>query len=301
MTDFKQTIIAELEVLRRVSAKEAGGTFKVRNYAAAIKKLAELPGVWTAADAAGIGGEKIQEKIAAIIGGSFVMSDAVRAKAAALDAFQKIYGVGPAVAEKLVAAGYTSIADLRAAVATGYKLTANQQIGLRYYEDLLERIPRAEMEAHAALLLGAVAAVGMTGEIVGSYRRGAASSGDIDMLVTGGALEPLVARLKAAGYIKEVLAMGEHKCLAISAVAGGRARRLDLLVTPAEELPFALVYFTGSMELNVAMRSRALERGYTLNEHALTRVKTGARITGITSEKELFKVLGFDWKEPSER
>jgi DNA polymerase/3'-5' exonuclease PolX len=141
----------------------------------------------------------------------------------------------------------------------------------------------------------------MTGEIVGSYRRGAASSGDIDMLVTGGALEPLVARLKAAGYIKEVLAMGEHKCLAISAVAGGRARRLDLLVTPAEELPFALVYFTGSMELNVAMRSRALERGYTLNEHALTRVKTGARITGITSEKELFKVLGFDWKEPRDR
>lgn len=298
MTDFKQAIISELEVLRRVSAKEAGGTFKVRNYAAAIKKLAELPGVWTVADAAGIGGEKIQEKIAAIIGGSFVMTDAVRAKAAALDAFQKIYGVGPAVAEKLVAAGYTSIAGLR---ASGYKLTTNQQIGLRYYEDLLERIPRAEMEVHAALLLGAVAAVGMTGEIVGSYRRGAASSGDIDMLVTGGALEPLVARLKAAGYIKEVLAMGEHKCLAISAVAGGRARRLDLLVTPAEELPFALVYFTGSMELNVAMRSRALERGYTLNEHALTRVKTGARITGITSEKELFKVLGFDWKEPRER
>jgi DNA polymerase/3'-5' exonuclease PolX len=298
MTDFKQAIISELEVLRRVSAKEAGGTFKVRNYAAAIKKLAELPGVWTVADAAGIGGEKIQEKIAAIIGGSFVMTDAVRAKAAALDAFQKIYGVGPAVAEKLVAAGYTSIAGLR---TSGYKLTTNQQIGLRYYEDLLERIPRAEMEVHAALLLGAVAAVGMTGEIVGSYRRGAASSGDIDMLVTGGALEPLVARLKAAGYIKEVLAMGEHKCLAISAVAGGRARRLDLLVTPAEELPFALVYFTGSMELNVAMRSKALERGYTLNEHALTRVKTGARITGITSEKELFKVLGFDWKEPRER
>ena len=93
MTDFKQAIISELEVLRRVSAKEAGGTFKVRNYAAAIKKLAELPGVWTVADAAGIGGEKIQEKIAAIIGGSFVMTDAVRAKAAAnLAAFKSKAG-----------------------------------------------------------------------------------------------------------------------------------------------------------------------------------------------------------------
>ena len=45
MTDFKETILAELDVLRKISVTETAGIFKSRVYAAAIKTLSALPHV----------------------------------------------------------------------------------------------------------------------------------------------------------------------------------------------------------------------------------------------------------------
>jgi DNA polymerase IV len=311
MTDFKAQIISELATVSKLSAAEPNGAFKVRSYTAAINKLKKLPQVLTVEDAAGIGGAKIQEKIATIIAtGSLGLSEAEVAAAAVEtpeQIFGKIYGVGPATAKKLVAAGYTSIADLRAGNA---ELTPAQTAGLQHYEDLLERIPRAEMDKHAGNLLRSAEKVGLTGVITGSYRRGAASSGDIDMLVThaspeqgAAALRALVEYLVKKTYVKAVLSLGEHMCLAIaSLVKGGRARRVDILLTPPEELPFALAHFTGPAEFNVAMRQEALKRGYSLSQRGLTRVSNEMPVTGITSEKELLEFFGFgDFLDPRTR
>jgi len=43
----------------------------------------------------------------------------------------------------------------------------------------------------------------------------------------------------------------------------------DLRVVSTAEYPFALAYFTGNKEHNIELRSRALERGWTLNEYRL--------------------------------
>lgn len=285
MTDFKDTIIAELEVLRRTSLhnEKPEDVFKARVYAGAIKKIKALPHVRTPADAAGIGGAKVQEKILRIIEtGSLNIAPEVRARAASspMQIFSNIYGVGPAAAKKLIASGLTTMEGLRAAIADGTTtLNKNQLIGVRYYEALLERIPRAEMDAHAALLHSKLG--GLEGTIVGSYRREKADSGDIDMLITGGGaaeLRAFVDQLRTSGYIKEVLALGDHKCMAISALPEGTGRRLDLLMTPREQMPFAVMYFTGSDSYNVAMRKKANELGLTLNEHALTDMSTGAPV-----------------------
>jgi len=254
-------------------------------------------------------GPKIREKIARILTeGSLPITEVARARSTALAAFQNIYGVGPKKAADLVAAGYTTIAELRVAVATNPKLlNRNQQTGLRYYEPLLERIPRAEMDRHAALLMANKPAA-LEGEIVGSYRRARPDSGDIDMLLCApagasapAALEEFVMRLVAAGYILEVLAQGDHKCLAIAVVPGCSPRRLDLLVTPPEEFACAVFYFTGSDSFNVAVRSHALTMGLTLNEHALTIVKTGMPISGLRTERQIFTVLRLAWVEPCDR
>ena len=311
MTDFKAQIISELATVSKLSAAEPNGAFKVRSYTAAINKLKKLPQVLTVEDAAGIGGAKIQEKIATIIAtGSLGLSEAEVAAAAVEtpeQIFGKIYGVGPATAKKLVAAGYTSIADLRAGNA---ELTPAQTAGLQHYEDLLERIPRAEMDKHAGNLLRSAAKFGLMGVITGSYRRGAASSGDIDMLVThaspeqgAAALRALVEYLVRKTYVKAVLSLGEHMCLAIaSLVKGGRARRVDILLTPPEELPFAIAHFTGPAEFNVAMRQEALKRGYSLSQRGLTRVSNEMPVTGIASEKELLEFFGFgDFLDPKTR
>jgi DNA polymerase/3'-5' exonuclease PolX len=315
MTSLKNTIIAELDILRRISTTETAGVFKARSYAAAIKALEAIPAINTTSDLGnpkkgdGLGAE-IRKKIAHIIEhGSLDIPVDIRASATALEAFQNIYGVGPKKAQDLIAAGYTTIAQLRTAVAANPKLlNKNQQIGLRYYDDLLTRIPRAEMDQHAATLMAAKPAA-LEGVIVGSYRRSAANSGDIDMLIrtadaavdAGAALATFVATLKSRGYIREVLAQGPHKCLAISQLAGAPARRLDLLVTPPEEFPFAVFYFTGCDTFNVAVRSHALTRGYTLNEHALTQVSTGKPVGGIKTERDIFTVLHLEWREPHER
>ena len=326
-TDYKATIIAELDVLRRISVTETAGVFKARTYAAAIKTLGALPHVRSVEDLPptqkGDGlGKEVRAKIAKIIAeGSLDISPEVRARADALEIFAGIYGVGPKKAEELLAAGYTTLAELRAATAAGtLKFTKNQLAGLRFYEDINSRIPRIEMDAHAALLMGAKPAT-LEGVIVGSYRRGRPDSGDIDMLVrtaradvdAGAALAEYVNALRSLGYIREVLAQGDHKCLAIAAlpndavssVAGNaekpRARRLDLLVTPPAEFPFAVFYFTGCDTFNVRVRAHAQERGYTLNEHALTQVSSGKTVGGIKTERDIFAALKLKWVEPVDR
>lgn len=315
MTDYKDKIIAELEVLHAVAPLEAAGTFKARAYATAIKTIAALPRVTSPADlpapAKGDGlGKEIRAKILTILEhGALEIEPEVRAKAAALTAFRGIYGVGPKKAEELVNAGYFTIAAVRAAAAANPKLlNKNQHVGLRYYEDINSRIPREEMEKHEIVLM-TLMSLDLGGMIVGSYRRGRPDSGDIDMLVrvpdpsvdAGKALADYVEKLKARGYIREVLAQGDHKCLAVAALPGCPARRLDLLVTPPAEFPFAVLYFTGSDGFNVAMRAHALTRGFTLNEHALTQISTGKTVGGIKTEQDIFKALKLQWREPEER
>jgi DNA polymerase/3'-5' exonuclease PolX len=324
-TDYKAMILAELEVLRSLATTETAGTFKVRAYATALKTLSALPHIKSPADlppsTKGDGlGKEIRTKIEKIcIDGRLDISEDARQSAAALNIFQGIYGVGPKKAIDLIAAGYRTLAEVRAAATANPKLlNRNQHVGLRYYEDINSRIPRGEMDAHAALLMAAFCDTGAVGHrgpaalegvIVGSYRRGTSNSGDIDMLIrtanpsddAGAALGAYVNALKAQGYIREVLAQGEHKCLAVAALPGGLARRLDLLVTPPEEFPFAVLYFTGSDGFNVAMRTHALTRGFTLNEHALTQVSTGVAVRGIKSERDIFGCLRLTYREPTER
>lgn len=315
MTDYKERIISELEVLLAIAPLEAAGTFKARAYAAGIKAVAALPRITCAEDlpapTKGDGlGKEIRTKILTILEhGRLEIDPEIRAKAAALTTFRGIYGVGPKKAEELVAAGYYTLDAVRAAAAANPKLlNKNQKIGLQYYEDINSRIPREEMEDHEIVLM-TLMSLDLGGVIVGSYRRGRPDSGDIDMLVrvpdpsvdAGKALATFVEKLKARGYIREVLAQGDHKCLAVAALPGRPARRLDLLVTPPAEFPFAVLYFTGSDGFNVAMRAHALTRGFTLNEHALTQVSTGKTVGGIKTEQDIFKVLKLQWREPEER
>lgn len=305
MTDRKNTILSELDVLRRISVTESAGVFKGRVYSAAIRTLSALPQIRSMSDLPpaqkGDGlGKEVRLKIQKILEkGSLDISQSARELATSLETLQQIYGVGPKKAQELIAEGYTTIASLRKNPTV---LTKNQQIGLRYYEDILKRIPRAEMDQHAAMLMSAKPA-GMEGVIVGSYRRGRPDSGDIDMLVRsdcGTALSDFIHTLQKRGYIREILALGKHKCMAICSV-NAVARRLDVLVTPSSEFPFAVFYFTGSDTFNVAVRSHAQTLGYTLNEHCLMHILTATPVQGICNEKDLFSHLKLKWVEPVDR
>jgi DNA polymerase beta len=318
--DRKQLILDALGTMKK-KEQIAKQTFKVRAYDKVIKQVNALPGPITDLEQlSGITGvgAAIKEKLEEIFATGRLMS-AERAAAevpiAAYDALLKVHGIGPAKARKLVEAGITSIAALREASAANPKLIdAASKIGLEHYESFLERIPRAEMEAHEAQIKS-ILPPNMSATLVGSYRRGAATSGDIDVLLTVDsanskgqvkAFHDYVVALTTASYITDILALGDHKCMAVCNVEGGASRRLDLLLTPASEIAYATLYFTGSDTFNVAMRSWALGRGWSLNEHILTWVGTASGAGApapppMASEEEIFRFLGLVYIPPTER
>ena len=319
-TDYKETIIDSLEVLRKRDVADKA-VHSARAYAKVITQLKNYNGTITEYDdvknITGIGA-KMEKKIKEILEtGSLAAAEKARElyNIDALDALQTIYGVGPAKATDLVKAGIVSISQLREEIKSNPKLLNDKQkIGLKYYEELLERIPRTEMEEHRDILhtLLPDEMTEYDTEIVGSFRREATNSGDIDVLIrvpfnadakTAKAnLELYVKMLEGFGYIEEILALGEHKCMAISRMYNGKARRLDLLMTPDEEYAYAILYFTGSDRFNVAFRQYAIDKGYTLNEHTLTPIKAGVQTPPyMKTEKDIFKFLGLRYIDPSKR
>ena len=312
-TPSKDRIIDALDIMRRRDYAEKR-VFQARAYDSAIKALRGIAGditdVTQVKGVKGIG-EKIQTKIAEILEtGALAAAERTRADPtfAAYEALLGVYGIGPAKAKVLVDSGILSIDALREAAAknTGL-LTAAQAVGLRYYEQLLERIPRSEMAEHEAFLLSNLDPL-FKPKIVGSYRRGAETSGDIDVLMTlpddvkvlkrAQYFKKAIATLLGKGYMTEILASGPTKCLAICKLPGGVARRLDLLLIPYREYPWAVLYFTGSDLFNIAFRSHALEKGYTMNEHGATPTGEKSEPPLMTSEEDIFDFFGLQYVEP---
>ena len=332
--DYKSTIIQALDVLRKRDLADKQ-PFKARAYQTVINSLNQRhEPVTSFEDVQSMKGMgvQIEKKIKEILATGQLQS-AEKAKALypieALTAFQNIYGVGPAKATELTKQGFRTIQELRTHLQTNPTLLNDKQtIGLKYYEQLLERIPREEMVEHEDILLHYLKP--FTAEIVGSFRRGLATSGDIDVLIrvpkgmdskdVKQHLAQIAEKLKKAGYIEEILAIGEHKCMAICRRdETSVARRLDLLMTPEEEYAYSILYFTGSDRFNVAFRQHALNKGYTLNEHALTVVKASTKATQspsehaltvvnatkdvpqMNSEEDIFRFLGLRYIPPTER
>lgn len=223
--------------------------------------------------------------------------------------FCDIYGVGPKKAKEIVGKGVVTIEQLR--LNADGLLNDTQKTGLRYYEDILERIPRAEIDSFKSTLNNIFLnlktnfspSMKMNFEIVGSYRRGAQDSGDIDVIVTSQSSQVftmLISALLRAKIILEVLSQGSSKCLVIAMILT-KARRVDFLFTTHDEFPFSILYFTGSKMFNTAMRGTALTRGYTMNEHGICK-KDGTEVEIIfKNEREIFDFLLLEYKEPWER
>ena len=221
-----------------------------------------------------------------------------------------IYGVGPAKARELVSKGITSIAQLRE--RQDELLNESQKKGLKYYEDILERIPRSEIDEYSSVfktIFDKVKDSDSKYEIVGSYRRGAKQSGDIDVIITSKSPEvfkKFVEELVKQKVILEVLSQGKTKCLVITKIESSKhARRVDFLYTTEEQYPFSVLYFTGSKAFNTVMRGHALKLGYSLNEHEMSTMQgktKGAPVDHIfRSEKDIFDFLKLTYKEPTER
>jgi DNA ligase (NAD+) len=220
----------------------------------------------------------------------------------------EIYGVGPKKSQELVLAGIKTIDELRK--RQNELLNDIQKVGLKYYEQIQERIPRLEIEHFKKIFTDIFISDADTKfEIVGSYRRGQQTSGDIDVIITGkksDVYKKFVNDLLKTGIILEVLSCGESKTLVIAKLPGKNiARRIDFLYAPPNEFAFAILYFTGSKIFNTLMRQYSLDKGYTFNEHGIYKLenkKKGAKVNKeFNTEKDIFDFLGLQFKTPIER
>lgn len=231
---------------------------------------------------------------------------ALIAKKHTIDIFLDIYGIGEKKAEELVDQGILSMDQLRE--QQDKVLNEKQKIGLKYYHDILQRIPRSEIEEYENLFKKS-APTTLQIQIVGSYRRGLSSSGDIDAILTSTNSEDFkvfVDRLVENKTIVEVLSRGSSKCLVITKLPWAQyARRVDFLYTTPQEFPFSILYFTGSKGFNTSMREHALKLNLTLNEHGFSTMegrKKGAAITQeFLTEKSIFDYLNLEYKDPKDR
>ncbi|KAH8938471.1 hypothetical protein BDL97_16G084800 [Sphagnum fallax] len=247
-------------------------------------------------------------------------------KVKVLSLFGAVWGIGPSTAQKLYDKGHRSLEDLK----TDTSLTPAQRVGLEFHEDIIKRIPRHEVKEMEAIVQKAAAELRPNISVVcgGSYRRGKATVGDLDIVITHpdghshtGLMNELLAKLKNEGFLAEDLMHGhQHSTegtdsgvdtyFGLCKYPGREQRhRIDFKIYPWEMYPFGLLAWTGNDVLNRRLRIVAEAKGYKLDDHGLypvvrdehgNRVKSGASVP-CKSEREIFDTLGFPWLEPHAR
>lgn len=196
-----------------------------------------------------------------------------------------------------------------------HSLSRVQQLGLKFYSDFTEKISRLEAESIAdtvhcqALKIGP----GFKTTIVGSYRRGEAQSGDVDIVIshqdetkTSFLIENLVASLEDAGVITHTLNLSTRnsergqrplawhshdgssgfdtldKAMVVwqDKKRGGqtaRHRRVDIIVSPWKTVGCALLGWSGDTTFQRDLRRYCKEKlGFKFDSSGIRRRRDGA-------------------------
>ena len=176
----------------------------------------------------------------------------------------------------------------QAKVLTGIEALSRRQTG---------RLPLGEVwdfaQSQLVFLRGlsGVAAV----EMAGSFRRRRETVGDLDILAAAEDPEAVMEAFATQPNVIAVEGRGKTK----TSVEFSNNLRAQLWIHPPARFGTALQYATGSKDHNVKIRELALDQGYSLSEHALTK-EDGEEILCAT-EEEVYGTLGLPYIPPELR
>lgn len=316
MADTKQDVLDMLRELAELTLLEEQdpNSFRVRAYESAAQAVAAQAtdlGKLTPKELQKISGigkstaEKIRELLET---GRVARLEALREKhPKSVVALLNVPGLGPkAVARLRQEIGVQSIDDLKLALEQR-KLRELKGFGPKSEDKLRQALARLEAQGaltrtpisialpHAERILSHLREVpGVTQALyAGSLRRFSETIGDIDLIVTAARAEPVMQALVDLHLVERVIAHGENK----TSVVTRRGIQVDLRVVADHQLGAALLYFTGSKGHNIKLRQRALARGYTLNEYALSELE-GGRVVASATETEIYAALGLPFIPP---
>ncbi|KAI7810684.1 DNA polymerase lambda [Triplophysa rosa] len=212
-------------------------------------------------------GKRMAEKILEIMeSGHLRKLDYLGEEVPVLELFTNIWGAGAKTSQMWYQQGFRTLED----ISTKAVLNNTLRIGLKHYDDLLERMPRSEaaaIERKVCFLID---------DLVSHEENG-----------------------EQKKYMGICLLPGPSQ----------HHRRLDIIVVPYAEFACALLYFTGSAHFNRSMRALAKTKHMSLSEHSMNcdvvrqhGVKLVAgRPLHTPTEKDVFKHLGIPYREPCER
>ena len=307
-------VLEELAVLRELKGENP---FKVRafqNAARALqgvsedlntlverKELTKIKGI----------GQSIAEVIEEVVRtGKSQELEALKAKIpGGLLEMLKIPGMGPkkvkAVWEKL---GITTIGELEYACQEN-RLVDLEGFGSRTQEKILKGIEllRKYSERHLISEAREIAETIFQRlkerpeiirlEIAGSLRRWKETIKDIDILASARDehRQVLMDFFASLPEVESIIAKGTTK----TSVVLVNGINVDLRIVSDQQFPYALHYFTGSKEHNIAMREYARKHGLKMNEYGLFRNET--ENIPCQNEAEIFQKLGMQYIPPELR
>jgi DNA polymerase (family X) len=192
----------------------------------------------------------------------------------------RVPGLGPKSVELLSSElGITDLDGLRAALEDG-RIAQLPGMGERTAENLQRAIDQLGLTSKARrvdLVVAMPIAERLVDELsqvagveqvayAGSLRRFRETVGDLDILVASEDPGPVTAAFLGLDTADQVVGSGTTK----TSVVTREGLQVDLRIVPPVSFGAALVYFTGSKAHNIRLRQRALQRGWTLNEYALS-------------------------------
>lgn len=317
----KDEVRLVLESITQLLELKGENPFKVRAYQNAARAIETYPGnLETAAqegrltEIPGIGAA-IAEKLTLLLQtGRLAYYEELKAEfPAGLFELFELVGLGPKKIRALYdQLGVVSIESLELACKEG-RVAPLSGFGAKTAQNILQAIEQRKSVA-GSFLLGSAAELAeqlyddlrglpevLQVAIGGSYRRRKEVVHDLDFVVASSQPENVTAFFITHPLVESVIVSGATK----SSVRLKGGLQADLRVVSNPQYPFALNYFTGSKEHNIVLRSRALDRGWTLNEYRLGPLEGGRvqpqPIPPIVEERDLYQALGLDYIEPELR
>ena len=315
----RETLIDALEQIATLLELKGENPFKIRAYRTGAETVRTFPGdfLQLARDnqlegIKGIG-EALRDKLHTLAAtGALPFLDKLKAEFP--DTIFELFDVSGLGAKKIAALyaelGVGSIADLQRACESG---AAAQLAGFgeKTAAKLLEAIQSRAKYADSFRMDQVAPAVReildylrdqpetSRAEVAGSFRRGKETVHDLDFLVATKHPKAIMEAFVAPPWVESVIASGPTK----TTVRLHSGVQCDLRVVTNAEFPFALVYFTGSKEHNILLRSRALKQGWTLNEYRFT--PTGPDSPEVPEEiyeeAQIHRSLGLEFIDPALR
>jgi DNA polymerase (family 10) len=300
-----------LAELAKLTALDEGSpqAFRVRAYENALHGLEGYPGEISGlskqelVEIKGIGASTADKIIEFQTTGSVVKLDALRAKyPPAFVELTKIPGLGPKTLKQLRSElGVEDIEGLRNAIATeqlrelpGLGKTSEEKIGKAIERLGLHgkdrRTPLVEALPLARSLAVRLSSLDAVEDAIpcGSIRRFSETVGDIDIVVATTDPAQVSDYVLALPEVDDVIGSGETKTSFLTR----EGMQVDVRTVRPDQLGSALLYFTGSKAHNIALRQRAIDRGWLLSEYGLFE---GERVVASQTEEEIYRALEMEY------